>query len=177
MKRPEIKGSEGRLGVLLPGMGAVATTLIAGVEAVRQGLAKPIGSLTQMNMIRLGKRTEGRNPMVKDFVPLAGLDQLVFGGWDPIPDDAFKSALKAGVLERSHLDPIAGFLGAIQPMPAAFDSKYVKKLDGPNKKTASNKRELAEALRADIRRFREEKGCDRLKPPPQSKNGGVICLF
>jgi myo-inositol-1-phosphate synthase len=162
MKRPEIKGSEGRLGVLLPGMGAVATTLIAGVEAVRQGLAKPIGSLTQMNMIRLGKRTEGRNPMVKDFVPLAGLDQLVFGGWDPIPDDAFKSALNAGVLERSHLDPIAAFLGGIQPMPAVFDPKYVKKLDGPNKKTASNKRELAEALRADIRRFREENGCDRL---------------
>jgi len=162
MKRPEIKGSEGRLGILLPGMGAVATTFIAGVEAVRQGLAKPIGSLTQMNMIRLGKRTDGRNPRIKDFVPLAGLDQLVFGGWDPIPDDAFESALNAGVLERSHLDPIADFLGAIQPMPAVFDPKYVKKLDGPNKKMASNKRELAEALRADIRRFREEKGCDRL---------------
>ncbi len=162
MERPEIKGPEGRLGVLLPGMGAVATTFIAGVEAVRQELAKPIGSLTQMNTIRLGKRTEGRNPLIKDLVPLADLDQLVFGGWDPIPDDAFKSALKAGVLERSHLDPIEGFLSAIQPMPAVFDPEYVKKLNGPNKKTGSNKRELAEALRADIRSFREENGCDRM---------------
>jgi len=162
MERPEIQGSEGRLGVLLPGMGAVATTFMAGVEAIRQGLAKPIGSLTQMNTIRLGKRTEGRNPLIKDFVPLAGLDQLVFGGWDPIPDDAFKSAVTAGVLERSHLDPIEGFLSAIQPMPAVFDPLYVKKLDGPNKKTMSNKRELAEALRADIRRFGEENDCARM---------------
>ena len=162
MERPEIKGSEGRVGVLLPGMGAVATTFIAGVEAVRQGLAKPIGSLTQLNHIRLGKRTDGRNPKIKDLVPLAGLDQLVFGGWDPIPDDAFKSAVNAGVLERSHLDPIEGFLSAIEPMPAVFDPAYVKKLNGPNKKTGSNKRELAEALRADIRRFRDENGCDRM---------------
>ena len=162
MERPEIKGSEGRVGVLLPGMGAVATTFIAGVEAVRQGLAKPIGSLTQMNAIRLGRRTEGRNPLIKDLVPLAGLDQLVFGGWDPIPDDAFKSAVSAGVLERSHLDPIEGFLSAIEPMPAVFDPEYVKKLNGPNKKTGSNKRELAEALQADIRRFRDESGCDRM---------------
>ena len=162
MERPEIKGSEGRVGVLLPGIGAVATTFIAGVEAVRQGLAKPIGSLTQLNHIRLGKRTDGRNPKIKDLVPLAGLDQLVFGGWDPIPDDAFKSAVNAGVLERSHLDPIEGFLSAIEPMPAVFDPAYVKKLNGPNKKTGSNKRELAEALRADIRRFRDENGCDRM---------------
>ena len=162
MEPPEIKGSEGRVGVLLPGMGAVATTFIAGVEAVRQGLAKPIGSLTQMNAIRLGRRTEGRNPLIKDLVPLAGLDQLVFGGWDPIPDDAFKSAVSAGVLERSHLDPIEGFLSAIEPMPAVFDPEYVKKLNGPNKKTGSNKRELAEALQADIRRFRDESGCDRM---------------
>ena len=162
MERPRVQGSEGRLGVLLPGMGAVATTFIAGVEAVRTGLAKPIGSLTQMNTIRLGKRTEGRNPMIKDFVPLAGLDQLVFGGWDPIPDDAYKSALNAGVLERHHLDPIEGFLTGIRPMPAAFSTDYVKKLNGPNKKTASNKRELAEALRADIRTFREEHACARL---------------
>jgi myo-inositol-1-phosphate synthase len=143
-------------------MGAVATTFIAGVEAVRTGLAKPIGSLTQMNTIRLGKRTEGRNPMIKDFVPLAGLDQLVFGGWDPIPDDAYKSALNAGVLERHHLDPIQGFLSGIRPMPAAFSTDYVKKLNGPNKKTAANKRELAEALRADIRTFREENACARM---------------
>ena len=162
MERPEIEGSEGRLGVLLPGMGAVATTFIAGVEAVRRGIAKPIGSLTQMNTIRLGKRTEGRNPLIKDFVPLANLDQLVFGGWDPIPDDAFKSAVNAGVLERSHLDPIEGFLSGIKPMPAVFDVQYVKKLDGPNKKQAPNKRELAEALREDIRRFREENDCARM---------------
>jgi len=143
-------------------MGAVATTFIAGVEAVRQGLAKPIGSLTQMNTIRLGKRTEGRRPLIKDFAPLASLDQLVFGGWDPIPDDAFESAVNAGVLDRTHLDPIEGFLSDIKPMPAVFDVDYVKKLDGPNKKTASTKRELAEALRADIRRFRQENDCDRL---------------
>ena len=162
MERPEIKSSEGRLGVLLPGMGAVATTFIAGVEAVRQGLGRPIGSLTQMNTIRLGKRTEGRNPLIKDVVSLAGLDQLVFGGWDPIPDDAFASAVNSGVLERTLLDPIEGFLRGVQPMPAVFDPKYVKKLDGPNKKEAGTKRELAEALREDIRRFKEENGCDRL---------------
>ncbi|MGD2120305.1 MAG: inositol-3-phosphate synthase [Gemmatimonadota bacterium] len=162
MQPPEIMGSEGKVGVLLPGMGAVATTFVAGVEAVRQGLARPIGSLTQMNTIRLGKRTEGRNPLIKDFVPLLGLDQLVFGGWDPIPDDAYDSTIKAGVLNRSHLDPIEGFLRDIKPMTAAFDPAYVKKLDGPNKKSAANKRELAEALREDIRTFKSEHGCDRM---------------
>ncbi len=162
MGAPEIREAGGRLGVLLPGMGAVATTFIAGVEAVRQGLARPIGSLTQMNTIRLGKRTEERAPLLKDFVPLAGMDQLVFGGWDPIPDDAYESAVKSGVLDREHLDPIADFLKGIKPMPAVFDPAYVKKLDGPNKKTAPNKLELAEALRADIRRFKEENDCDRM---------------
>ncbi len=162
METPEIRGPGGRVGVLLPGMGAVATTFIAGVEAVRQGLAKPFGSLTQMNTIRLGKRTDGRTPLIRDFLPIAGLDQLVFGGWDPIPDDTYQSALKAGVLERNHLDPIAGFLKGIRPMPAAFDHAYVKKLDGPNKKAAATKRSLAEALREDIRRFKDEHGCDRL---------------
>ena len=162
MERPEIKPSEGRLGVLLPGMGAVATTFIAGVEAVRQGLAKPIGSLTQLSTIRLGKRTEGRSPKIKDFVPIAGLDQLVFGGWDPIPDDAFASARNSGVLDNTHLDPMEEFLTGIKPMPAVFDPQYVKKLDGPNKKQAANKRELADALRADIRRFKEENGCARM---------------
>ncbi len=162
MQIPEIKESEGRLGILLPGMGAVATTFMAGVEAVRRGLARPIGSLTQMNTIRLGKRTEGRSPLIKDFIPLAGLDQLVFGGWDPIPDDAYESAVKCGVLDREHLDPIADFLRAIKPMPAVFDTAYVKKLNGPNKKNGLNKRELAEALREDIRRFKTERKCDRL---------------
>ncbi|MGW8266252.1 MAG: inositol-3-phosphate synthase [Longimicrobiales bacterium] len=162
MQAPEIRSPEGRLGVLLPGMGAVATTFIAGVEAVRRGLAKPFGSLTQMNTIRLGKRTEDRSPLIRDFVPLAGLEQLVFGGWDPIPDDAFESALKSGVLERAHLDPIADFLKGIKPMPAAFDTTYVKLLDGPNKKVAANKKELAEALREDIRRFKAENDLDRV---------------
>ncbi len=162
MDKPEIRGPGGRLGVLLPGMGAVATTFIAGVEAVRTGLAKPIGSLTQMNTIRLGKRTDNRTPLIKDFIPLAGLDQLVFGGWDPIPDDAYLSAVKAGVLDPVHLDPIAGFLQGIRPMPAAFDHAYVKKLDGPNKKAAPTKRGLAEALRKDIRRFKEEHQLDRM---------------
>ena len=162
MRVPEIRGAEGRLGVLLPGMGAVATTFIAGVEAVRKGLARPFGSLTQMNTIRLGKRTEERTPLIKDFVPLAGLDQLVFGGWDPIPDNAYESAVKSGVLERTHLDPIADFLKGIKPMPAAFDSAYVKLLDGPNKKVAANKRELAEAIREDIRRFKSENDLARM---------------
>lgn len=160
--RPVITSPEGRLGVLLPGFGAVATTFVAGVEAVRQGLAKPIGSLTQMNTIRLGKRTDGRSPLIRDFIGLAELDQLAFGAWDPIPDDGYESALTAGVLERKHLDPIEGFLRSVKPMPAAFDTNYVKRLDGPNVKPSKNKRELAEQLREDIRRFKAENGCARL---------------
>ncbi len=164
MKQPtEIRPATGKLGVLLPGFGAVATTFVAGVEAARRGLASPVGSLTQMATIRLGKRPDKRAPLIKDFVPLAGLDDLVFGAWDPIPDDGYQSALKAGVLHKEqHLDPIEEFLASIKPMPAAFDTAYVKKLDGPNKKKASNKRELAEAIREDIRRFKKEQGCDRL---------------
>jgi myo-inositol-1-phosphate synthase len=153
----------GRLGVLLPGLGAVSTTLIAGVELARRGLALPIGSVTQMGTIRLGKRSEGRTPRVADFVPLSGLDDLVFGAWDPIADDAYVSALKAGVLDKhEHIEPIADFLKSIRPMPAAFDQKYVKKLHGENVKPGSSKRDWAEALREDIRRFREEHGCERL---------------
>ena len=163
MKQPtEIRPAEGKLGVLLPGFGAVATTFVAGVEAVRRGLAEPIGSLTQMNTIRLGKRTDGRAPLIQDFVPLAGLDDLVFCTWDPIPDDGYASAVKAGFLQKEkHLDPIRDFLSAIKPMSAAFDTDYVKKLDGPNKKSGT-KMEQAEEIRADIRRFKEENGCDRL---------------
>ncbi len=163
MKQPtEIRPAEGKLGVLLPGFGAVATTFVAGVEAVRRGLAEPIGSLTQMNTIRLGKRTDGRAPLIQDFVPLAGLDDLVFCTWDPIPDDGYASAVNAGVLQKEkHLDPIRDFLSAIKPMSAAFDTDYVKKLDGPNKKSGT-KMEQAEEIRADIRRFKEENGCDRL---------------
>jgi len=157
-----IAPAEGRLGVLLPGLGAVATTFIAGVEAVRRGRAQPIGSLTQMAHIRLGRRTERRQPKIKDFVPLASLDQLVFGAWDPIPDDAYESALKAGVLDRRDLDPIADFLKGIRPMPAVFDKAYVRRLDGENVKKGKTKRDLAEQLREDIRRFKAEHGCDRL---------------
>ena len=159
---PEIKSAAGRLGVLLPGLGAVATTTVAGVIAARNGLAKPIGSLTQMNTIRIGKRTDERNPLIRDFVDIASLDQLVFGAWDPIPDNAYESATNSGVLTRDHLDPIKDELSAVKPMPAVFDTNYVKRLDGPNVKTAANKKELAEALREDIRRFKEENGCDRL---------------
>jgi myo-inositol-1-phosphate synthase len=159
--RPEIKAHRGKLGVLLPGLGAVATTTIAGVLAARKGFGRPFGSLTQMQTIRLGKRTDARAPLIKDFVDLASLDDLVFGAWDPIPDDAYESALNAGVLKQEHLDPIRDELSAVKPMSAVFDTDYVKKLDGPNKKTGANKKELAEALRADIRAFKEENGCER----------------
>ena len=162
MNKPEeIKPATGKLGVLLPGFGAVATTFVAGVEGARQGLAKPIGSLTQMNTIRLGKRTDDKTPLIKDFVPLAGLEDLVFGTWDPIPDNGYESAVNAGVLRKEdHLDPIKDFLSAIKPMKAAFSPDYVKKLEGTNVKTGT-KKEQAEELRADIRRFMEENGCDR----------------
>ena len=160
--RSEIQAPEGRLGVLLPGFGAVATTFAAGVEAVRRGVAKPIGSLTQMNTIRLGRRTERRTPLVRDFVPLTELDDLVFAAWDPIPDNGYETAVKAGVLRREHLDPFREFLTELRPMPAVFDRSYVKRLDGPNVKSGATKRDLAEALREDIRRVREERGCARL---------------
>ena len=159
---PEIRSAEGRLGVLLPGFGAVATTLVAGVEAVRQGLAKPYGSLTQLNTIRLGKRTDNRTPLIKDFIGLAELDQLVFGAWDPIPDNCYDSAVNAGVLDREHLDPIKDFLTSIKPMPAVFDTEYVKRLDGPNVKSGATKFDLAEQLREDIRRFKAENNCERM---------------
>jgi myo-inositol-1-phosphate synthase len=161
--RIDIRPAQGKLGVLLPGFGAVATTFVAGVESVRRGLAKPIGSVTQMQTIRLGSRTEGQSPLIKDFVPLADLDQLVFGAWDPIADDGYQSALNAGVLDRhEHVEPIRDFLSSIKPMPAVFDTGYVKKLQGPNVKSGANKRDLAEQLRADIRNFKAEHGCDRL---------------
>ncbi len=160
--RPEIKPATGRLGILLPGFGSVATTVVAGVEAARRGLAKPIGSLSQLNTIRLGKRTEDRTPLIKDFVSLSELDDLVFGAWDPIPDDGYESALNAGVLERHHLDPMEDFLRSVKPMPAVFDKEYVRRLDGPNVKKGENKFDLAQQLREDIRRFKEENGCERV---------------
>src|SRR5437868_10904539 len=124
-KGAEIAPAKGKLGVLLVGLGAVSTTFIAGVEAIKKGVASPIGSLTQMATIRLGKRTENRSPLIKDFVPLAGLDDIVFGAWDPIPDDAYTAAKKAGVLEDKHLEQVADFLKAIKPMPAVFENHYV----------------------------------------------------
>ncbi|HJQ21176.1 MAG TPA: inositol-3-phosphate synthase [Gemmatimonadaceae bacterium] len=157
-----IKPATGRLGVLTPGLGAVATTFIAGVEAVRRTKAQPIGSLTQMATIRLGKRTEGRSPLIKDFVPLASLQDLVFGAWDPIPDDALTAARKAGVLEERDLEPIASFLKDIKPMPAVFDNRYVTRLNGDNVKKGKSKRDLAEQLRQDIRDFKRKHALDRL---------------
>ncbi len=143
-------------------MGAVSTTTIAGVLAVRRGLAKPIGSLTQMGTIRLGKRTEGRSPLIKDFVPLASLDDVVFGGWDIFEEDSYEAARTAGVLEPSLLEQIKPEMQAIRPWPAVFDRRYVKRLDGPNVKKGANKRELAEQLRDDIKRFKAEHKLERL---------------
>jgi myo-inositol-1-phosphate synthase len=160
--RPAPRPATGRLGVLTPGLGAVATTFIAGVESIRRGLSKPIGSLTQMATIRLGKRTDKRSPFIKEFVPLARLDDLVFGGWDPIPDDALTAARKAGVLQEKDLEPIADFLAAIKPMPAVFDQKYVSRLSGTNVKKGKSKRDLAEQLRQDIRDFKAKHKLDRL---------------
>jgi len=165
---PETSGrpiapASGKLGVLCVGLGAVASTFIAGVELARRGKARPFGSLTQLATIRLGKRTEGRAPLIKDFVPLAGLDDLVFGAWDPIPDNAYQAALKCGVLDRhEHVDVIKGFLEAIAPMTAVFNQHYVKRLQGSNVKPGTSKRALAEALRQDIRDFKARTGCARM---------------
>jgi myo-inositol-1-phosphate synthase len=148
--------------VLLVGLGAVSTTTIAGTIAVRRGLAQPIGSLTQMGTIRLGKRTEGRAPAIKAFVPLASLDDIVFGGWDIFDENCYDAATTAGVLERNLLEQIKPELEKIVPMPAVFDRRYVKRLDGPNVKKGRNKKDLAEQLRADIQRFKRDNGCSRV---------------
>jgi myo-inositol-1-phosphate synthase len=162
MKQPKsIAAKDGKLAVLLPGLGAVATTFIAGCLLARKGIGLPIGSLTQMGTIRLGKRTDGRVPMIKDLVPLADLDQLEFGAWDLFPDDAYQSACHAQVLNASHLDPIREELSAIQPMRAVFYPEYVKRLNGTHIKQAANKAEMVEALRGDIRQFIERHGCAR----------------
>ncbi|MBZ5511166.1 MAG: inositol-3-phosphate synthase [Acidobacteriia bacterium] len=157
-----IAPAEGKLGVMIPGMGAVATTFVAGVQAVRRGLAHPIGSLTQMGTIRLGKRTDGRSPRIGDFVPLAEINDLVFTGWDPFEDDMYAAARKAGVLEKELLDNIKPFLSQIKPRPAVFDRQYVKKLDGPNVKKGKTKMDLAEQVRDDIRDFKKSSGASRL---------------
>jgi myo-inositol-1-phosphate synthase len=161
-KQTPIASPDGKLGVLIPGVGAVATTFIAGVELVRRNMAQPIGSLTQLATVRLGKRTDGRSPNIKDFVPLAGLDQLCYGGWDIYEDNAYEAAAKAQVLDRSMIDSVRKPLEAIQPMPAVFSQEYVKNISGPNVKNGGSKRDLAEMLVDDIRSFKETNRCDRL---------------
>jgi myo-inositol-1-phosphate synthase len=158
----EIAPARGKLGIMLVGMGAVSTTTIAGVLAIRKGLAQPIGSLTQMGTIRLGKRTEGRSPKITDVVPLASLDDLVFGAWDIFDEDCYSAARTAGVIEPSLLDQVRPELEKIRAWPAVFDQHYVKRLDGPNVKKGANKKELADQVTADIRRFKAENNLDRL---------------
>ncbi len=158
----DIKPAEGKLGILIPGMGAVATTFIAGVLAVRRNLGKPIGSLTQMGTIRLGKRTEKRCPPIKDFVPLARLEDIEFGGWDIFEDNAFQAASNARVLEPALLEKIRSELENIRPMPAVFEQNYVKRLHGSHVKQGRSKMDLAEQVRADIRGFKESRGIDRV---------------
>ena len=160
---PTVQPADGRLGVLTVGLGAVATTLIAGVEIVKRGMGEPIGSLAQMGRIRLGKRTDERNPLIRDFVPVASLDDIVFGAWDPFPDDAYVAAQRAGVLESGkHLEGISDALRDVRPMPAAFDRSYVKRLDADNVMASVDKRAMLNSIREDINRFREEKQCDRV---------------
>jgi myo-inositol-1-phosphate synthase len=158
----KIDKADGKLGIMLVGLGAVSTTTIAGVIAIRRGLAKPIGSLTQMGTIRLGKRTQGHSPRIKDFVPLASLDDVVFGGWDIFEDNCYEAAKTAGVLEKDLLEQIRPELEQIRPWPAVFDRRYVKRLDGPNVKKGKNKKDLAEQLRADIQKFKKDHGLNRL---------------
>ena len=163
MEKPaKIAPPKGKLGVLLPGMGAVSTTFMAGVELVRKGKAQPVGSLTQLGTIRLGKRTDNTSPKIKDFVALAGLKDLVFGGWDIFKDTAYEAASNAGVLSQEDLRNVKPFLSQIKPMRAAFDREYVKRLDGPNVKKAKNKYELALQLKEDIAKFRKSSGATRL---------------
>jgi myo-inositol-1-phosphate synthase len=160
--KTNIAPASGRLGVLLPGLGAVSTTFIAGVEAIRRGLAKPIGSMTQMGRLRLGKRTENREAAVKDFVPLAPLDSLRFGAWDIFPDNAYLAARKSQVLEKELLSQVRDTLETVSPMPAVFDPAFISQIHGEHVKSAKTKRDLAESLRDDIRRFKKENECDRL---------------
>jgi myo-inositol-1-phosphate synthase len=160
-KGVHIEPAEGKLGVLLVGLGAVSTTFIAGVEAVKRGLGKPIGSLTQMGTVRLGKRTENRVPAIKDFVPLAKLEDLVFGAWDIFPDDAYAAACEANVLERSLLDQLRPELEAVQPMRGVFEPRYVKRLHGTHIKEGASKWDLAQQLIAEIQAFQRDRGVDR----------------
>ena len=157
-----IAPADGRLGILIPGMGAVTSTFIAGVEAIKRGLGQPVGSLTQMGTIRLGKRTEARTPKIKDFVPLTPLECLSFGTWDIFEDDAYEAAVRAKVLDKDLLEQLKEPLSAIRPMKAVFDHEYVKRIDGPNKKSAGNKMDMAEAVMSDIVEFKNRNNCSRL---------------
>src|SRR6185437_4874363 len=158
----QIAPAEGKLGVLIPGMGAVTTTFIAGVEAIKRGLGKPVGSLTQMGTVRLGKRTEGRSPAIKDLVPLASLDDIEVACWDIFEDNAYEAAVKAGVLEMSLLEQLKAPLTAVTPMKAVFDQKFVKKINGPNVMSGGTKMDYAERVMDDIKRFKEKSGASRL---------------
>ncbi|QRQ59368.1 inositol-3-phosphate synthase [Sphingobacterium multivorum] len=158
----QVKDANGKLGILIPGLGAVATTLIAGVASINKGFSKPIGSVSQLSRIRLGKRTENRNPLIKDFVPLAKLEDVVFGGWDVYEDNVYVAASKAQVLEQGQLDAVKAELEAIQPMKAVFDRNFVKNLDGTHIKSEKTRRELADAVQRDIREFKEKNGLDRI---------------
>src|ERR1700680_3030563 len=163
MEKPgKIAPAKGKLGVLLPGLGAVSTTFMAGVELVRKGKAQPVGSLTQMGTIRLGKRTDARSPLIKKFVPLAELKDLAFGGWDIFKDNAYQSAANAGVLNPQDLEKVKLFLSTIKPMKAAFDRDFVKLLDGPNIKKGKNKYELALKIKEDIANYQKNAGVSRL---------------
>ncbi|MBI3783440.1 MAG: inositol-3-phosphate synthase [Deltaproteobacteria bacterium] len=158
----DIAPPDGKLGILLVGLGAVSSTFIAGVELIRRGMGQAIGSLTQLGTIRLGKRTERREPLIRDFVPLADLDDLVFGAWDIFPDDAYQAAVRAGVLDASQLEQVREPLSAIRPMPGVFDSNYVRRLRGKHVKQGPSKWDLAQQVRRDIERFRETSGASRL---------------
>ncbi|MGB5192132.1 MAG: inositol-3-phosphate synthase [Polyangiales bacterium] len=161
MTQPTLKPADGKLGVLLPGMGAVGTTFIAGSLLARRGLGLPIGSLTQMGTLRLGKRTDARSPLIRDFVPLADLSDLVFGGWDLFHDNAYEAAVNADVLSREHLNAVEDELSAIKPMESVFFPEFVKRLRGENVKAGADKMELAEAVREDIRRFKRDNALQR----------------
>jgi myo-inositol-1-phosphate synthase len=157
-----LKKPTGKLGILIPGLGAVATTFIAGVESIRKGYCAPIGSLTQMGHIRLGKRTDNRQPLIKDFVPLADLNDIVFGGWDIYEDNCYEAAKNSGVLTDAQLEKIRPYMESIRPMKAVFSKEFVKRIDGPNVKTGKTKMDLAEQLMKDIEDFKKNNNCERL---------------
>ena len=158
----EIPRAEGKLGILIPGMGAVTTTFIAGVELVRRGLGKPVGSLTEMGNIKLGKGDNKRTVAIKDFLPLAKLDDMVFGGWDIFDETCYETAVRAGVLRNDTIEPVKDYLSSIKPMPAVFDRNYVRRLNGPNIKEGKNKRHLADQLIKDIEKFKSDNNVSRL---------------